>query len=120
MLMIVKVHVEDVTQLYSLVAKYALNNPTKTTASQESKGWQNLIYTGVETHTWKPVIETLGNLLHARGEVKKPSAIQIDEGAMYMFGGNSFLARSKKTAMFGWEPKQKDLISSMKDALAPK
>ena len=110
------------SQLYIAVAQYALNNPANTTASAESKGWENLIYSGVDTHSWGSVIKTLGDLLYARGEVNKPSAVQIGEGegVLYMFGGNSFLARSKKATSFGFSPTQKDLVSSMTDALPPK
>lgn len=66
------------------------------------------------------MIETLGDLLHARGETERPSAISIGEGEgiPYMFGGNSFLAQSKKAAAFGFKPTQEGLIESMKDALS--
>jgi hypothetical protein len=113
------VHVEDLSQLTVAVTEYALRNPDKTTASSSSKGWENLIYSGVDTHTWGPVTKVLGDLLFARGETSKPSAIQLaeGEGILYMFGGNSFLATSKKARVLGFKPKQKDLVSSMQDAL---
>jgi nucleoside-diphosphate-sugar epimerase len=113
------VHVEDLSQLTVAVAEYALKNPDKTTASASSKGWENLIYSGVDTHTWGPVIKELGDLLFARGDTSKPSAKEIaeGEGILYMFGGNSFLAPSKKAKALGFKPKQKDLVSSMRDAL---
>ena len=114
-----QVHVEDLSELTTTVADYAINNPRSTAPSAESKGWENLIYSGVETHTWKPVTEILGDLLHVRNDVKNSSAVSIGEGEgfLYMFGGNSFLAKSNKAASFGWKPRQKDLISTMRDAL---
>ncbi|KAI5371353.1 hypothetical protein CUC08_Gglean004628 [Alternaria sp. MG1] len=114
-----EVHVEDLSQLTVAVAEFALRNPDKTTASASSKGWENLIYSGVDTHTWGPITKVLGDLLFARGETSKPSAIEIaeGEGILYMFGGNSFLAPSKKSKALGFRPKQKDLVSSMRDAL---
>jgi len=117
-----QLHIEDLSSLTIGVAEYALANPDKTTASKESHGFETLIYSGVDTHTWGPVIETLGDLLHARGDISKPSAKQIGEGEGidYMFGGNSWLAKSKKAEALGFKPKQKDLISSMRDALSPK
>ncbi|KAK3670314.1 hypothetical protein LTR78_009768 [Recurvomyces mirabilis] len=116
------VHIEDLCELSISVAQYALANPDKTTASEEWHGFETLIYSGVDTHTWGPVIETLGDLLHARGDISKPSAKQIGEGEgiLYMFGGNSWLAKSKKAEALGYKPKQKDLITSMKDALVTK
>lgn len=114
-----QVHVEDLSQLTVAVAEFALRNPNKTTASASSKGWENLVYSGVDTHTWGPVTKVLGDLLFARGETSKPSAIELaeGEGILYMFGGNSFLAPSKKAKALGFRPKQKDIVSSMRDAL---
>ncbi|CAN9439803.1 unnamed protein product [Alternaria alternata] len=109
----------NLSQLTVAVAEFALRNPDKTTASASSKGWENLIYSGVDTHTWGPITRVLGDLLFARGETSKPSAIEIaeGEGILYMFGGNSFLAPSKKAKALGFRPKQKDLVNSMRDAL---
>jgi nucleoside-diphosphate-sugar epimerase len=114
------VHVQDLADLYILATKHALNNPEAVVATKSNHGFDTLIYTGVDTHTWKPVIEHLGNLLHARGEVDQPSAASIDEGEgyPYMFGGNSFMAVSKKTRILAWKPKQASLIDSMTTALA--
>lgn len=116
------VHLDDVVQLNLDVVKFALEHPDQTKASAESKGWENNIYTGVDQHAWGPVIRQLGDLLHARGDVKEPSAKSIPEGAgiMYMFGTNSFLKPSRKTQKFGWTPKGADLITSMKEALPAK
>jgi nucleoside-diphosphate-sugar epimerase len=113
------VHVKDVSRLNIKMLQRALDQPDSTKASAASQGWENLIYTGVEQHAWGPVIQTLGDLLYARGDVKQPSAKSIPEGEgiMYMFGGNSFLAPSKKAKAFDWVPQEKDLISSMRDAL---
>ena len=113
-------HVADVARLNIAIMEYALSKPDDTKASAESKGWENLIYTGVDQHAWRPVVKTLGDLLHARGDVKEPSAKSIPEGEgyMYMSGGNSFLTPSSKAvAKFGWKPQEQDLISSMKLAL---
>ncbi|KAM0749952.1 NAD(P)-binding protein [Meredithblackwellia eburnea MCA 4105] len=113
------VHVQDLSSLYLLIMNHALVSPNSTHASTTSHGWSNLIYAGTGQHSWGPVIKTLGNLLYARGDVKQPGAVEItdDKGDMYMFGGNSFLAKSKKAEAFGFVQKEKDLIESMKDAL---
>ncbi|KAI5480198.1 hypothetical protein MNV49_001526 [Pseudohyphozyma bogoriensis] len=113
------VHVQDLASLYHLVMHHALLNPTSTQASAASKGWENLIYAGVAQHTWGSVIKTLGDLLYARGDVKTPSAVSIpdNEGDMFMFGGNSFLAVSKKAKALGFVQREKDLVESMKEAL---
>ena len=83
-----QVHVQDLSRLYVLIMDKALASPATTKASPESFGWQNLIYAGLAQHTWGAVIKTLGDLLYARGEVKKPSAVQIadQDGDVYMFG----------------------------------
>ena len=39
-----QVHVEDLSELTTTVADYAINNPGSTAPSAESKGWQKLIY----------------------------------------------------------------------------
>lgn len=113
------VHVQDLADLYLLAMKYALAHPQATKASEATHGFDTLIYTGTGEHTWKPVIEHLGNLLHKRGEVDQPSAKSIAEGEgyPYMFGGNSFMAVSAKTRRFGWKPTQPNLIDSMTAAL---
>lgn len=113
------VHVQDLADLYLLVMSFSLQHPDSTKASKTSHGFENLIYTGTAEHSWKPVIEHLANLLHKRGEVDEPSAVSIGEGEgyPYMFGGNSFMARSEKTQRFGWKPNQVSLIDSMTAAL---
>lgn len=117
-----QVHVEDLARLYIQVMQFALANPDKTTPPSSSHGWDNLIYTGIDTFAWGSTISLVGDLLYARGEVKQPGARSIgdSEGDLYMFGTNSFLAVSNKTKQFGWTPKSKDLVDSIKDALAPK
>ncbi|KAJ1025110.1 hypothetical protein NDA16_002617 [Ustilago loliicola] len=114
------VHVQDLADLYLLAMKYALANPDATKASEWDHGFGTLIYTGTGEHSWKPVIEQLGDLLHKLGEVDEPSAKSIGEGEgyPYMFGGNSFMAVSAKTEKFGWKPSQASLIDSMTAALA--
>ncbi|KAK5680392.1 hypothetical protein LTS10_007319 [Elasticomyces elasticus] len=116
------VHVEDLSQLTILVAAHGVTHPDKTAPSASSKGWENLIYTGTGQHTWGPVIKTLGDLLYARGDTSKPSAVEIGEGEgiMYMFGGNSFLTPSAKAKALGFKPSQPDLISAMRLALPRK
>jgi hypothetical protein len=114
------VHVQDLSQLYITVFKYALANPDETTASAASNGFENLIYSGTGEHSWGPVVKELGNLLYARGEIKEPSAKEIGEGEgiLYMFGGNSFLAPSYKAKALGFTAEQKDLVGAMQEALA--
>jgi hypothetical protein len=99
-----------------------VTSPEKTTPSASSKGWENLIYSGADTHSWGPVIKKLGDLLYARGDTKKPSAIEIDEdeGILYMFGTNSYLATSEKAKVLGFKPRQEGLIPAMQRALPPK
>lgn len=65
------------------------------------------------------MIELIGNLLKARGDVPNGGAISIPEGSgdPYMFGGNSFLAVSEKAKAFGWKQQQLDLLDSVKQAL---
>ncbi|KAI5475592.1 NAD(P)-binding protein [Pseudohyphozyma bogoriensis] len=113
------VHVKDLSTLYLLLMNHALANPTKTTASSSSRGWENLIYAGAAQHTWGPVIKTLGDLLYARGEVERPSAVGIrdSDGDMFMFGGNSFLAISKKAKALGFKPRQKTIIATLQEEL---
>lgn len=115
-------HIQDLSRLYLRVLEHALQNPDQTAPADGSKGWGNLIYTGVDQHQWKPVIEQLGDLLHARREVDLPSAKSIEEGQgiLYMFGGSSFLQPSTKARKLGWKPQEKSIFESMKDALAPK
>lgn len=115
-------HVKDLSSLYQLVAAHALESPETTTALQGSHGWSNLIYAGLGQHTWKPIIELMGDLLHARGDIPKGSAISIPEGSGegYMFGGNSFMAISEKAKALGWQQRELDLADSMRQALGPK
>jgi hypothetical protein len=81
-----------------------------------------LIYAGLSQHTWKPIIELMGDLLHARGDIAKGGAISIPEGSGegYMFGGNSFMAVSEKAKALGWHQAELGLADSMRDALAPR
>lgn len=113
------VHIQDLADLYLAAMKFALEHPQATQASKASGGFENLIYTGTGEHSWRPVIEHLGNLLHKRGEVDEPSAKSIKEGEgyPYMFGGNSFMAISEKTRNFGWQPTQHGLIEALDVAL---
>ena len=114
-------HVKDLSSLYQIVASRALESPETTIASQGSHGWSNLIYAGLDQHMWKPIIELMGDLLHARGDIPKGSAISIPEGSGegYMFGGNSFMAVSEKAKALGWQRKELDLATSMRQALGP-
>ncbi|ODN76007.1 hypothetical protein L202_05967 [Cryptococcus amylolentus CBS 6039] len=114
------VHVQDLSDLFILLLTHALSNPAATTALPGSHGWSNLIYAGVDTHAWKPIIELIGDLLHARGDIPNPGAISIGEGEgdMYMFGGNSFMAVSEKAAALGWKRRQPGLVDSVKLALS--
>jgi hypothetical protein len=112
--------VQDLAELYLVVMQHALRVPNKTTPAASTKGWGTMIYSGTSQHAWKPVIERLGDLLYARGEVSKPSAISIEEGILYMFGGNSFLAISEKVKALGFKPKEKGLVESMEAALPAK
>lgn len=114
------VHVEDLSELYRIVMDFALEHPEQTIAAPNTNGFATLIYSGAGQHTWKPIIETLGDLLFARGEVDKPSAVSIAEGEgfPYMFGGNSFMDLSRKARSLGWQPKQPDLVTSLKAALS--
>lgn len=96
-----------------------MESRSATATEPASKGWSNLIYAGLGQHTWQPVISTLGDLLFARGEVKKSGAVSIQEGKgdAYMFVGNSFMKVSEKARKLGWVQKEKDLIGSMKASL---
>ena len=80
------------------------------------------MYAGLGQHTWKPIIELMGDLLHARGDIPKGSAISIPEGSGegYMFGGNSFMAISEKAKALGWRQRELSLADSMRQALRPK
>lgn len=116
---VLQVHVQDLIDLYLLILSHALTNPTATTAESGSHGWSNLIYTGVQKHAWKPVIELIGDQLFARGDIPNNGAVSLDEGAgdMYMFGTNSFMEVSEKAKSTGWAQKQPDLMESIKLAL---
>lgn len=116
------VHIADVSRLYVAILDYALSNPAATTASAGSHGWSNLIYSGIAQHTWKPVVELLGDQLYARGDIPNKGARSIAEGEgdPYMFGGNSFLAVSSKTQAFGWAPREPAILEAVKLALASK
>ncbi|KAK8869442.1 hypothetical protein IAR55_000006 [Kwoniella newhampshirensis] len=113
------VHVQDLIDLYLLVMGHALKSPSATAAEAGSHGWSNLIYGGLKQHTWKPVIELIGDQLFARGDIPNKSAISLDEGAgdMYMFGTNSFMEVSEKAKALGWSQKQPDILEAIKLAL---
>ncbi|WVQ76323.1 hypothetical protein IAR50_005988 [Cryptococcus sp. DSM 104548] len=114
------VHVQDLSDLYVLLLTHALSSPTATTALSDSHGWSNLIYAGLDTHAWKPIIELVGDLLHARGDIPNPGAISIGEGEgdLYMFGGSSFMQVSEKAKDLGWRQRQPSLADSVKLALS--
>ncbi|KAL7424000.1 hypothetical protein Q5752_001585 [Cryptotrichosporon argae] len=114
------VHVSDLSTLYLLVLAHALASPAETTASAESAGWSNLIYGGLNEHTWGPIVSLIGDRLYARGEVAQPGAVSINEGDAdgYMFGGNSFMAPSEKAKALGWRQKAPGFEEAIKLALA--
>ncbi|KAF7970905.1 hypothetical protein HWV62_22670 [Athelia sp. TMB] len=116
-----KIHIKDLSRLYLAVLGYAVANPNLTAAPPSSYGWSNLIYSGVGTQTWKPVIELLGDMLFARGHATEGGAVSIEEGVsdeLYMFGGNSYMEVSEKTKELGWGgPQEMDPLTLMKDAM---
>ncbi|KAF7972918.1 hypothetical protein HWV62_16568 [Athelia sp. TMB] len=116
-----KIHIKDLSRLYLAVLGYAVANPNLTAAPPSSYGWSNLIYSGVGTQTWKPVIELLGDMLFARGHATEGGAVSIEEGVsdeLYMFGGNSYMEVSEKTKALGWGgPQEMDPLTLMKDAM---
>ncbi|OCF62021.1 hypothetical protein L486_01687 [Kwoniella mangroviensis CBS 10435] len=113
------VHVQDLTDLYVLLMKHSLSNPESTKATGESHGWSNLIYAGLNQHTWGPIIKLVGDQLHARGDIANPGAKSIDDGQgeMYMFGTNSFMEVSEKARALGWKQRQPSLEDAIKLAL---
>ncbi|GAA6027244.1 hypothetical protein JCM8097_002519 [Rhodosporidiobolus ruineniae] len=114
------VHVEDLSALYLLLLSHSLANPSSTTASAASHGWENLIYSGQNQHAWGPTVSLVGDLLHARGDVAQPGAKSIGEGEgdLYMFGGNSFMAVSEKAKrLIGWTQRQVGLEEAIRQAL---
>lgn len=114
------VHIKDLSRLYLAVLSHTLENPTLTKASPSSHGWSNLIYAGVGTQTWRPIIELLGDLLFARGAVTEGGAVGIEEGVsdeLYMFGGNSYMEVSEKAKALGWVPREMDPETLMRDAM---
>lgn len=119
----VQIHIKDLSRLYLAVLAHALANPTQTKASPASHGWSNLIYSGVGTQTWKPIIELLGDMLFARGAVTEGGAVSIAEGEsdeLYMFGGNSYMEISEKAKALGWVPKEMNPEMLMRDAMTRK
>ncbi|WVQ80908.1 hypothetical protein IAT38_003015 [Cryptococcus sp. DSM 104549] len=111
------VHVQDLSDLYLLLLSYSLSNPLSTAAAPASHGWSNLIYAGLNTHSWGPIITLIGDLLYARGDVKVPGAKSIEEGDLYMFGTNSFMEVSEKAKALGWGQKQPGLEEAVRIAL---
>ncbi|KAK6908662.1 hypothetical protein I204_02046 [Kwoniella mangroviensis CBS 8886] len=113
------VHVQDLTDLYVLLMKHSLSNPESTKATGESHGWSNLIYAGLNQHTWGPIIKLVGDQLHARGDIANPGAKSIEDGQgeMYMFGTNSFMEVSEKARALGWKQRQPSLEDAIKLAL---
>ncbi|WVW87130.1 hypothetical protein I302_109187 [Kwoniella bestiolae CBS 10118] len=113
------VHVQDLTDLYMMVARHALSNPSSTKATPGSHGWSNLIYGGLDTHTWGPIINLVSDQLHTRGDIANPGARSIEDGQgdMYMFGTNSFMEVSEKAKALGWKRRQPTLEEAVKLAL---
>ncbi|WVR08818.1 hypothetical protein IAU60_005876 [Kwoniella sp. DSM 27419] len=107
----------DLADLYLILMDHSLANPKATQGS--SYGWSNLIYAGLDQHTWGPIITLIGDRLHARGEVAQPGAISIEDGQgdLYMFGTNSFMAVSEKAKSLGWTRKQPVLSEAIHLAL---
>ncbi|WWC73870.1 uncharacterized protein I206_107842 [Kwoniella pini CBS 10737] len=116
------VHVQDLSDLYLLLLQNAITYPSKTQATPESKGWSNLIYAGLEQHTWGPIITLVGDLLYDRGDIPKSGAKSIEEGQgdLYMFGTNSFMEISEKAKNLGWSRKQPTFEDAIQLALKPK
>ncbi|WWD16292.1 hypothetical protein CI109_100718 [Kwoniella shandongensis] len=113
------VHVQDLIDLYLIVLSQALEHPDSTIAEAGSHGWSNLIYAGLNQHTWKPIIELIGDRLFARGDIPNGGVISLAEGEgdMYMFGTNSFMEVSEKAKSLGWKQKQPNLVEAIKLAL---
>ncbi|WRT69908.1 uncharacterized protein IL334_006899 [Kwoniella shivajii] len=113
------VHVQDLSGLYLVLLKHSLSSPAATKASPESHGWSNLIYAGLDQHTWGPIITLVGDRLHARGDIPNPGARRLDDGQgdMYMFGTNSFMPVSQKAKALGWKQTQPGLVEAIKIAL---
>ena len=107
--------------MYLAVLAHAVAHPDLTAAPPSSHGWSNLVYSGVGTQAWKPLIELLGDLLFARGQAAEGGAVSIEEGVsdeLYMFGGNSYMEVSGKTKALGWGgPQEMDPETLMKDAM---
>lgn len=113
-------HIKDLSRLYLAVLAFALANPMQTKASPTSHGWSNLIYSGVSTQAWKPIIELLGDMLVARGAVTEGGAVSIPEGEsdeLYMFGGNSYMGVSEKAKALGWTPQEMAPEALMKSSM---
>ncbi|OCF36054.1 hypothetical protein I316_01926 [Kwoniella heveanensis BCC8398] len=116
------VHIQDLSDLYLLLLAYSLHAPDSTKATEGSHGWSNLIYAGLDQHTWGPVVTLIGDLLHARGEVIQAGASSLEDGKgdLYMFGTNSFMEVSEKAKALGWKQRGPSLIEAVKMALPVK
>ena len=100
--LLVQVHVQDLSRLYLLLLSNSLkltnlDPPVSSPDLVASNGWSNLIYAGLNQHTWGPVVSLLGDLLYARGDVAQSGAkgIHDDEGEGYMVSEK----RSSSSAM---------------------
>lgn len=116
-------HISDLSRLHLAVLAHALANPALTPAAPASHGWANLLYAGVGTQAWKPIIMLLGDLLAARGAVAEGGAVSIAEGVsdeLYMFGGNSYMAVSEKARALEWAPREIAPEALMRDAMTRK
>ncbi|WVF66410.1 hypothetical protein IAT40_001150 [Kwoniella sp. CBS 6097] len=113
------VHIQDLSDLYLLLLKHSLSFPVSTKATEGSHGWSNLIYAGLDQHTWGPIVTLIGDLLHARGEVRHRGAISLEDGQgdLYMFGTNSFMEVSQKAKALGWKQRGPNLTEAIKLAL---